>query len=121
MLVQHTVGESLNDKYPVRLTIKVKLQLPSGPSLDLTALVDTGAEVNIIRPGLVDNIHFRPSKRRLHFVAANQTTLAGGRRELAGALIFDGVDNDTKAHTPVTLPIVCFDADVVVDVLISYA
>ena len=72
----HAFPVSQEGQTPARLLLKVQLQIPLGPVLDLTALVDTGAEVNIIRRGLVPDIHFTPSFQPVRFLAANQTFLA---------------------------------------------
>ena len=121
VLLQHTGGVLVPPtRYPVRLTLKVSLTPHGGPAVDLSALVDTGAEVNIIRPGLVEDIYFRSPNRVARLVAANQTTLSGGRRELDCVLTMYGVESDTRVHTPIDLPFVCYDADVGVDLLISH-
>ena len=98
----------------------MQLCIQSGPSLDLKAIVDTGAEVNLIRPGLVPGKYFRQSSRLIHFIAVNQTTLSGGHRELEGTLKIQGVEVDSCQPEILSLPFVCFDADMEVDILLSY-
>ena len=63
VFLQHTGILVPSTLYPVRLTLKVSLTPRGGPTVDLSALVDTGAEVNIIRPGLVEDIYFRSPNR----------------------------------------------------------
>ena len=47
-----------------KLLIRVKIRLSDGTVRNMTALIDTGAEVNLIQRGLVDQKFFRPSLKK---------------------------------------------------------
>ena len=66
------------------------------------------------------DVHFTPSSQPVRFLAANQTVLAGGRRDLKATLIFRGVEEDTREPFDIALLLVCYDAAVRVDLLLSY-
>ena len=87
----------------------------------IKALVDTGAEVNLVRRGLLPTDCFRISKTPVRFLAANLTTIPGGRQEVECILQATGVDLDTGRSTKVEFPMTCYDADMgMVDLIMSY-
>ena len=60
------------------------------------ALIDTGAEVNLIRRGLCDAKYNRPAEKKLCLMAANNQRLGGGENEVEMELHFEGVDSNTN-------------------------
>ena len=103
-----------------RLLVQAHLVVPGLPPIPLIILVDTGSEVNLVRRELLARDYFRIALRPMRFLAANQTTLTGGRMELAGTLEFDGVDPDSRERRVLSLPIVGYDADIQVDMIVSF-
>ena len=60
-------------KIPISLLVEGKTVIP-----DCTALIDTGAEICVIRKGLVPEGQIRPAHKPLRLVGANERRLEGG-------------------------------------------
>ena len=103
-----------------RLLVQAHLAVPGLTPIPLVMLVDTGSEVNLVRRQLLSRDYFRIALKPMRFLAANQTTLMGGKMELAGHLELDGVDMDTRGRRVLSLPVVAYDADICVDMIISF-
>ena len=89
-----TVGFT-SEKGERRLEIACKGELEDGNILDLKVLIDTGAEINLIRRGMVpDRLLTRPEKV-WKLMAANQQALAGGDEQATLVLQLEGTDVDT--------------------------
>ena len=103
-----------------KLTIALTMKLANGEEVRALALVDTGAEVNLVRRGLVDEGLFRRSENPRRLVVANQSDMVGGLMEVECELQMKGSDVDTGESLVVACPIVCYDAVLRVDMILSY-
>ena len=103
-----------------RLIVGVALRLSDGTIRFISALVDTGAEVTLVRKGLLPDHYFRRSAVPRRFVGANQIVLEGGSHELACTMLFDGVDPDTGVGVQVEYHTVFYDAQIGVEAILSY-
>ena len=83
-------------------------------------LVDTGAEVCLIRKGLLPDNMSVLAERPLRLVAANNQRLPGGRYVAKVQLQFEAVDLDTKGKRLVTAPTTLYQAEMEEDIIISY-
>ena len=61
-----------------KLTMNVKVLLPSGREQILRALIDTGAQVNLVRKGVFDKNEFSRATEWLFLVTANGQPMEGG-------------------------------------------
>ena len=61
----------------------------------LRILVDTGAEINLIRNGIVGSPYLSAVKRPLRIAAANQATMYGGEYEVHCMIALTGMEVDT--------------------------
>ena len=61
-----------------KVTMNVKVLLPSGREQVLHALIDTGAQVNLVRKGVIDKGEFCRARERLFLVTANGQPMEGG-------------------------------------------
>ena len=100
--------------------LQFEMEIPGREKFLVSALVDTGAEINRVRRNLVPPEVFRESKNPIQFMAANQTLVPGGRQELESLLWVQGVDPDLGTPSSLKFPIVCYDADIGVDLILSY-
>ena len=75
-----------------RLKVKVQVTWLDGTTKYLRALVDTGAEMNLINPSVMDSSLFRPSKHPIRLGVANTLHLQDGGREVTTLLSFQGVE-----------------------------
>lgn len=111
---------SRGTQVPTRLSVSVTLHHPSVGEIPIVALVDTGAEANLIKKSLLPPECFSPSARPLRFRAANHTQVLGGTHETGVTLKVPGTEVDTGLSATLDLPIVCYDADIGADMLLSY-
>ena len=70
-----------NPKRERRLVVQCEAELPDGSSISFEALVDTGAEINVIRPDLIPEEFTAPLDSPWKLTAANQQRIEGGIRE----------------------------------------
>ena len=88
--------------------------------MPVSALVDTGSEVNLFRRGLVDNKFTKACGAHVGFFAANQQSLGGNHRRLSCEFLMEGVEVDSGSKQGYTFPFKGYDASIDVDVLLSY-
>jgi hypothetical protein len=84
------------------------------------ALLDTGAEVNLVRKGLVPSDAFQNSDSPLRILTASGDELDGGDKEVGLEIRFHGLDVDTKTKHMLLTPAKLFEANIEEDVIISY-
>ena len=66
----------------LQLVLELKAELEGGERRNLKVLIDTGAEANLIRTGLVPKRFTRPAHKVLELVAVNGQVLQGGGKQL---------------------------------------
>ena len=71
-----------------KMMMEVYAKLPSGRGQMLNILIDTGAEVNLVREGLLPRPEFSQANSRLHFTTANGQSMRGGTLSVNAQLIF---------------------------------
>ena len=69
----HDAGESL------QLLLKIPARLDNGDEVVLSALIDTGAEANLVQTRVLPSSMFFPAQTPLNLVTANGCPLMGGR------------------------------------------
>ena len=113
-------GDDAKETWHCRLALEGSLVMKDGVRFSVSALVDTGSEVNLVRKGLVDPKYLRPCGPEVSFVAVNKQGLGGNHNRLSCELSFQGCERDTKEKTTVVFPFRCFDASIDVDAILSY-
>ena len=103
-----------------KLIVDLHLRLKDGSTKILRALIDTGAEISLIRKGLLSAHYYRPSAHPKRFVAANQAVLEGGWVEIECKAVLKGHDIDTGLEGEVECPTIFYDANISVDAILSY-
>ena len=104
-----------------QLRIPVRVELPDGGSTNCKALIDTGAEVCLVRTGLVPPDALKVAERPLRLITANQQALGAGKLKAELHLVLDGEESDTGRQVVVRAPTTCFEADIGEDMILSYA
>jgi hypothetical protein len=104
-----------------RLEVPVLLEMSDGTTFPIMALVDTGAEINLLGKSLIPHRYWRTSTRPRSFVTADQSRMAGGTLEITCGVIFEGVEMDQGRKKRVTCPITFWDARMSVECILSYA
>ena len=102
------------------LSIWGVLEPIGGGQYAVKVLVDTGAEVNLIRKGLLPSENLQDMTRPLVLTAANAGPLAGGDKSTQGLLYLRGVEVDTGKPQGLKFPIQLIEADISADVIVSY-
>ena len=102
-----------------KLKVAVQTTFADGTTKNLQALVDTGAEVSLINPGLVNPDIFQPSLKPVRLGVANSHSLPGGTQLTTLVLTFDARDQDTGNKRQLSLPLTAYDAAVVCDIILS--
>lgn len=104
----------------IHLRLLSQLKVPNHEPLQVKVLVDTGAEVCLIRKGLVAQDALTPAEKPLRLVAANNQRLHGGDKVLTADLHFQAAEWDTKKRITLTAPTTFYEAAMVEDVILSY-
>ena len=76
------------DGEEIKLTMELRVRLPSGDEKTLKVLIDTGAEANLIKEGVLSKSEFVRAEKRLFFVTANGRPMKGGETLVELDLIF---------------------------------
>ena len=101
--------------------MKVCCILPDGQMRKLTALIDTGAEVSLIRQDLVSPDRFTLSKTPINLIAANGMALGGGDREVMITLQFRAENPTSRQDEVVEMQGVrLYGASIEYELLLAY-
>ena len=103
-----------------RLVVRATLRLQEGATMVVSALVDTGAELNLFRKGLIGERFLRRAEKPKTFVAANKEVMVGGSMEAPCDVVLFGRDMETGLEEEQAYPTVFYDADIGMDVILSY-
>ena len=79
----------------VRLTLDIILTFAPGITRKIGALIDTGAEVNLLRRGIAFPEYLTPVKHPLRLATASQDPLPGGDREVRCMATMKGREIDS--------------------------
>ena len=102
------------------LRVKVVLHYGDGEECQALALVDSGAEVCLVRKGLLPDSALSAATSPLRIVTANSEPIDGGDREADVEIRFNGIDVEKKSKHLLLTPTRLIEADVDEDVILSY-
>ena len=94
--------------------------LPNGQERELKILIDTGAQANLIRTGLVSNLLMTPAPEPISLRTANGQKMEGGSRNVNLTLGFRRVVHGAYDPELASFPATFFDADIYIDAILSY-
>ena len=120
MKVQNHAARPPTGVLEPHLRVAMVLQWGDGQSRQVMALLDTGAEVNLVKHGLLPNSALREATRPLRLLAANNLQLLGGDREALVDICFQGRHVETKELFPLTTESALYEAEMEEDVILSY-
>ena len=104
-----------------RLLIDCVAELPNGHEVKFQALVDTGAEINVISPHINRLDCTELLQRPWNLTAANQQPIRGGNREARVDIRLHGVHVDTGRPQDLKIPTTFLLADVTpLQAIVSY-
>ena len=75
-----------------------------GAEYPISALIDTGAEINLLRQGLLPPHYFSLSPNPRRFVTAGQAQMAGGKLEVSCGVILQGTNIVTQKVQKIVCP-----------------
>ena len=101
------------------LNVEVNLNI-DGEDYKVIALVDTGAEVNLIKKGLIPERHLRTPPSPITIITADSSNMAGGNQGVMGLATFQGVETDLKIPIDVQCPIHLYEANITYQAILSY-
>ena len=97
------------------------LHFPNGEWKEVEALIDTGAEINVIHPRLVPEGMFKESKKPLRLGTANANSMKGGRRETTFMVGIQAVEVDSRRAVELRMPMEAYDGEIMCELIVSYA
>jgi hypothetical protein len=95
-----------------KLVMKIQARGPDGRVIRLRVLIDTGAEVNLIKLGVLPSSYLQPSTHPLALVTANGVRMEGGKHEATLELEFKGDREIPKGGRMWTAPAHFQDAEI---------
>ena len=104
----------------LQLLMRIHCRLPNGRTRKLRVLVDTGAQVNLIREGLVPYVCTQLAIKPVRLMAANQLPLPGGGRCTTVDLSFVQVIDRNILPEKFVCPAEFYEAQIDVDAILSY-
>ena len=120
-MVSSRVLECVPLDIQTKLVVHAIICLADKTELEVSALVDTGAEVNLIRRNFLDPRYFFHSSRPKRFLTADQGVMQGGLNEVSCDFVLWGTNMETGRTTKVVCPSSFYDANINVDIILSYA
>ncbi len=102
------------------LSLRVWLKVVVGRKYPLRALVDTGAEVNIIRTGIIPHQSLQHDIHPLTLKGADDTCLKGGNLCVIGVGELVGHDKESQRNVHVQRAIHMYEANITVQAFLSY-
>ena len=104
----------------LQLVMLISAFLPDGSEQEVKVLIDTGAQANLIRKGLISEGCLKEASQRLNLRTANGQKLEGGERNVEVVLGFRQVVNGEMLPQLSWHNAVFFEADIRVDAILSF-
>ena len=104
-----------------KLVIPVSVFFPDGSQKKMRALVDTGADVCLIKKDLVDKEFLQPAKYPISLGAANSTLLTGGKFDVLVELGIQSVEVNENKPIEIRRPMLAYEAHMKHDIILSYS
>jgi hypothetical protein len=114
-----TVDPSGGNEARLRLDIRLLANNQEVVS-QCTALVDTGAEICLVKKGLIPSDLFVAAQRPVRLVGANGKRLEGGDREVTLTLCIQGVRLGTTQKIELRIPTTFHEAEIMDDAILGY-
>jgi hypothetical protein len=117
---QYRVGrvKTLGDEK--QLCMNVLAILPNGDRKPIKVLIDTGAEANLIKRGLISSECFTSARSPVNLVAANGQVLEGGKREICLKFDLRQIRDGNELKDKYRCKTSFFEADIQVDAILGY-
>lgn len=110
---------SIRGGKPPVLHIHVSLNV-EGQTFLVKALIDTGAEVNIIRRGIIPPELLRRAETPISLSTADSSAIQGGKLGVSGLANLRGHERDLKIPVDVQCPVHFYEAVIAAEAILSY-
>ena len=87
----------------------------------INALIDTGAEINVIRKGLIPPELTHQNVRPITLTAADANPLTGGKMGVSGTAVLGGAEIDSESWIEIHCPIHFYEAKITAEAILSYS
>ena len=104
----------------LQLVMEVSSILPDGKECILKILIDTGAQANLVRKGLISDFFMRDAAEKLSLRTANGQCMEGGEREVELDLGFRQIARGELLPEPRRLKAIFYEADIRIDAILSF-
>ena len=104
----------------IQTVLDMDVELPNGDFLPLKILVDTGAQVNLVRRDLVPRQDWRPAPNPVRLITANSSILRGGDKVVELGLNFNVCEDGFVQPQPISFKGDFYGAEVEFDAILSY-
>jgi hypothetical protein len=119
-----SVGKITRSGPELQLAMLLKVRTPGGEREGefhiLRALIDTGAEANLIRKGALSSHFFQISDDPIQLITANGQPLEGGSRTVDLQIFLKPYENGQFLTPSLQFSAVCYEADISVDIILSF-
>ena len=114
-------GRSRQGGKHLQLLLRAPVEISNGEIREVNILVDTGAQANLIREGLVPHHLTQCAKRRLQLIAANGQVIPGGEKVTSLHVAFAREEKKGGFHKGfLRCEIHAYVASIDVDMILSY-
>ena len=86
----------------------------------IKALIDTGAEANLVKRGLFERRLFGEAEKPVQLIAANGQRLGGGTKTIKLDMGFNPSEGGSITQDKLWYEAECYEADINIDVILSY-
>ena len=114
------VGKVTKNETDLQLALILPIRTSSGYAKTLRTLIDTGAEVNLIKQGVLDSYFFRLADDPVSLVTANGQYMSGGTRTVDLEISFTPSENGNILDKKMKVSAICYEADISVDLILSF-
>lgn len=95
--------------------------LVKGQKFRIKVLIDTGAEVNVIKQGLIPPAFVKYNKRPINMTAADASDLIRGKSGVSGKIFFSGSDENSLSWVELRCPVHFYEANIAAQAIQSYS
>ena len=104
----------------LQLSLRMEAEFKDGTTKLLQVLVDTGAQANLVRAGLVPSKFLHKAQDPLQLLSANGEVISGGDQETTLRLHFNKTTQKGKVEKRRNVTGLFYTADIGVDAILSY-
>ena len=102
------------------MLLTLSATLPDQSRMKIKALIDTGAEANLIKKGLIHARFLRPARNPLVLVTANGCRMEGGTKEVVLRLCLNSTKENPNGKKVWCSKVSFYEGDIQLDAILSH-